>query len=120
MPRTVLATTALPTPAGYASTGLDVTTPAAAADVANGNAAAHNGKTLLIAQNTGGATHHVTVTSASDPYNRVGDIAADAVLAGAVKIYGPFPSNGWKQSTDGNLYFAADDASVKFTIVPLP
>ncbi len=122
MAKTVLTTgvLTLPAPAGYASTGLDVTTPAQAADVSNGNAAPNNGKLLLVAFNSGGVSYTVTVSSAPDPYNRSSDITADTVLAGQTKIYGPFPSLGWKQAADGMLYFSASNAAIKFSVVPLP
>lgn len=118
MAKTTIAATVGPAP--YASTGVSISAAEAAADVANGNQTPLNGRVLLIAHNTdAGAPHNVTVNSVADSFNRLGDITNDAVAASAFKVYGPFPAAGWKQTADGMLYFSADNALIKFTVLLL-
>jgi hypothetical protein len=114
MPRTALTKTTAP--GGYASAGVAVTM--TAADVANGNSAVASNNDLVVAHNTGAGAHAVTMTSAADPFGRLGTITSESIAAGAIRIYGPFPVSGWAQ-TDGLLYFAADHAEVKFGIIKL-
>lgn len=92
-----------------------------AADVANQNAAAFSGTTarlLVIAQNTDATPRNVTITSAPDGLNRTGDITTYSLAAAGIAVFGPFERNGWQQS-DLNLYFSADNALVKFIVIPL-
>ena len=119
MARTTIAPIAGPGP--YATSGVEIQAAATAADVANGNTTPHGGRgLLLIAFNTDGANpHHVTVTSTPDERGRTGDVTADTVAASSAKVYGPFPTNGWKQATDGGLYFSADSATVHFAVIQL-
>jgi hypothetical protein len=118
MPRTTI--TPITAPGQYPTTGTDALF--IAADVGNGNQALLNGKTLLIAYNSDmqspAVSHSVTVTSYLDAQNRLGDIT-DSIPEGHMRIYGPFPNLGWKQP-DGNLYFSADNATVKFLVIALP
>lgn len=111
---TITKTTA---PGSYASAGVALVL--TAADVANMNQVAAQGNDLVIAQNTDASGHTVTITSAPDPFGRSGNIAAEAIAAGAIRIYGPFKLDGWIQ-TDGFLYFQADNALVKLAVVKLP
>jgi len=60
----------------------------------------------------------VTITSAVDPFGRLGTITSESIAAGAIRIYGPLPVSGWMQ-TDGKLYFSSDHAEVKFGIIKL-
>jgi hypothetical protein len=112
-PTTLTKTTA---PGAYAAAGGAVTM--TAADVANGNRFVPSGKDLIIAHNTGVAERHVTVTSVVDEMNRLGTIAAEAIAAGAIRIYGPLPVDGW--ASGGYILCSADNAEVKFGIVTLP
>ncbi len=114
MPRTALTKTTAP--GGYASAGVAVAM--TAADVANLNSATAEGNDLIIVHNTGAGAHAWTMTSAIDPFGRLGTIASESIAAGAIRIFGPIPINGWMQ-TDGKLYFSADHAEVKFGIIKL-
>lgn len=77
------------------------------------------GKTVVIAHNTDSGAHTVTFTSVADAQNRTGDITAYSLAAGHVRAFGPFLSAGWVQ--DGTqLWFAANDATVKFIVLTLP
>ena len=115
MPRTLLTKTSAP--GGYAAAGVSLTM--AAADVGNLNAFQAAGTDLIVAQNTGGVGYTVTVTSAPDPFGRTKDIATEAIAAGEIRIFGPFPQSGWMQ-TDGRVYLQASNAAVKFGIIQLP
>lgn len=88
------------------------------ADVGNGNRVYSTGKELVLARNTGASPVTVTITSATDPFNRSGDIA-EAIAAGAVKAFGPFPQTGWRQA-DGYLYLSAPSIDIEFVVVVLP
>ena len=114
MPRTALTKTTAP--GGYASAGIAVTM--TAADVANLNSAAASGNDLIVVHNTGAGAHAWTMTSAVDPFGRLGTITSESIAAGAIRIFGPIPINGWMQ-TDSLLYFSADHAEVKFGIIRL-
>ena len=88
-----------------------------AADASNNNLAPFpgNGALILVAQNTHASTPYtITVTSAADEFGRTGDITTYSLAAGDI-VPLLIPANGWKQS-DGNLYFQASNASVKFAI----
>lgn len=115
MPRTLLTKTSAP--GGYAAAGVAVTM--TAADIANLNAFTAAGTDLIVAQNTGGSTYTVTVTSAPDPFGRLGTIATENIAAGEVRVFGPLPQSGWMQ-TDGRVYLQASNAAVKFGIIQLP
>lgn len=91
-----------------------------AADTVNFNQAAFgaSNRLLVLWQNTSGATPYtVTLTSSPDDYGRSGDITTyqlDANDVGGMIVQ----QTGWKQS-DGNLYFQASNAAVKFAIIRL-
>lgn len=120
MPRTTIAGTVLisPYPAlPLTADSADVTY--TAADVANGNQAAFGnaGKVALLAFNSGGVGYTVTVTSAIDGFNRTGDITNYALGVGETAMF-PLERPGWRQP-DGMLYFSANNAAVKFALVPI-
>lgn len=89
-----------------------------AADVANGNRFKLNGDQILLARNTGVGARTVTISSAPDPWGRVGDVTALSIAAGATVMFSKFNPQGWRQS-DGYLNFAAEHAEVLFAIVDL-
>ncbi|MCL4528670.1 MAG: hypothetical protein M1282_04580 [Chloroflexi bacterium] len=92
----------------------------AAADITNKNSCVATGNDLIIAYNSGLSPYTVTITSAASPNTkRTGDITTYSIAAGAISVFGPFSKNGWMQ-TDGNLYFEANNAAVKFAVVALP
>lgn len=111
-PTTLTKTTA---PGRYASAGVAVTM--TAADVANGNRFLASGNDLVIAQNTGAVPRAVTISSVVDEMNRLGDITSEAIAAGAIRVYGPFPADGWADG--GYILCSADNAEVKFGVVKL-
>ena len=78
-----------------------------------------SGKTVVIAENTDTGAHTVTFTSVPDNQNRPGDITAYSIAAGVVAIFGPFATLGWNQA-GGQLWFQANDATVKFAVITLP
>lgn len=76
------------------------------------------GKEIVIARNSGASSRTITITSVA--YNgRTGNITAESIAAGAVRVFGPFDINGWRQ-TDGNLYLEANHAEVLFAVLTLP
>lgn len=90
-----------------------------AADVANGNQFVPTGNELVIAHNSGASPYTVTITSVAAGNNRTGDITTYSLAAGDYAVFGPFRREGWLQS-DGYIYLAASNASVKFGIITLP
>jgi len=112
-PTTLTKTTA---PGAYAAAGVAVTM--TAADVGAGNQFVASGKDLIIAQNTGAVERHVTISSVNDEMNRKGDITSEAIAAGAIQAYGPYPRDGWE--TGGYILCSADHAEVKFGVIALP
>lgn len=105
-------------PGAYAAAGVAVTM--AAADVGAGNHFVSTGKELVIARNSGAGGHTITITSGLDELNRTGTITAEAIAAGAIRIYGPFPQEGWTATGTRNILISADDAEVLFGVVTLP
>jgi len=92
----------------------------AAADVSNKNQFVASSRDLVIAHNTGGSAHTVTVTSVDDPhYGREGDIDAYSIGAGEIAILGPFRRPGWVQN-DGYVYLEANHAEIEFGVAILP
>lgn len=89
-----------------------------AADTGNSNMFVATGKDLLIVRNTDASDHTFTVTSTPDAIGRTKDITTETVAAGTFRIVGPLEVTGWIQ-TDGNIYLAANSATVKFGIVAL-
>lgn len=113
MARTVLQPT-IPDEAAVALT-------ATAADTVNQNRTPFTGREIIIAHNSHATTGYtVTITSAADKRGRLGHITGDAIAAGAKRIYGPFPADGWKQPSDGHLWFEANNASVLFSVIRIP
>lgn len=73
-----------------------------------------NGKTYVIAHNTGAGARTLTITSSVDTFNRLGPITAYSIAAGGISIpFGPFTQVGWGNvGTDitlTNPSAAADD-----------
>lgn len=115
MPRTLLTKTTAP--GAIANAGVSVTM--TAADTSNLNAFTAAATDLVVAQNTGGSTYTVTITSAPDAMGRTRDIATENIAAGEIRVFGPFTQYGWMQ-TDGRIYLQASNAAVKFGIIQLP
>ncbi len=116
MSRALITPTVAPGP--YAAAGIALNLQAS--DAGNHNYAPSTGRDLIVAYNTEVSTvRHVTINAAPDTFGRSVDIATEAIAAGAVRVWGPFPALGWKQA-DGSLYFTSDNASVKFAVIQLP
>ncbi len=113
MTRTLLTPVSLP--GGYAL--VPATLPFVSGDVANGNAFAHTGQEILIAQNTDVAAKTITVTSKADPtYGRTGHISAYSIPAGEFRVFQKFPIKGWRQ-TDNRIYVDVSHANVKLAVI---
>lgn len=63
---------------------------------------------ILLAFNTGAGAHNVTLVGTADYQGRVAN-SSQAVGAGALAVFGPLKSSGWKQ-TDGKVHVDTDDA----------
>lgn len=115
MARTALTKTTIPSP--YAGAGVAITM--TAADTSNQNSFPLTGREIVIAWNSGATSRTVTVTSVDDRYGRQENISAEAIAAGAIRVYGVgLALEGWQQ-TDGNLYLEASNAEVKFGVLKL-
>lgn len=81
-------------------------------------------RTCLLAINTHASTAYtVTVTSVADVNGRTGDLGPYTMQAGEIARWGPFDTAGWAQVTGddvGALYFAANNAAIKFAVLELP
>lgn len=96
---------------------LDVTF--TAADVANGNMYAANGREILLVLNSDGVNPYTfTVASVADPYGRTSDITTYSLAAGEYAAV-PLPVVGFRQ-TDGNVNINGSNAAIKFAILRLP
>lgn len=115
MPRTNLNKTAAPA-SPYSGGGVALTM--VAADAVNKNQFAASGNDLVIAHNAGASPATVTIKSVADPFGRVGDINAESIAAGAIRIYNLRGLVGWQQS-DGNIYLEASSSDVKFGVLVL-
>lgn len=106
-----------PFPAGGAVSAGALKVNFAAADVSNHNKSSFTGKEILLVWNTDTGAHNLTLTSAPDEHGRSSDIASYSIPAGEVHAFS-FRGGavGWQQS-DGNVYYQADDVSVKFAVI---
>lgn len=100
----------------YTANAADLTM--TAADVSNKEQVTATGNELIIAHNTGASTYTITISSVVDEQGRTGDISAYSLGAGEYAVFGPFGTEGWRQ-TDGKLYFEASNVAVKFGVVRL-
>ena len=87
-----------------------------AGDDVDGNETPCTGSELLVVVNPGASPYTVSITAAPDEIGRAGSISAYSVPAGENHIFGPFPTNGWKQ-TDGMLYVDVSDATLEIGIL---
>lgn len=105
-------------PGSYPADG--VTATQGAADVANKNDFIMTGDDLLLAYNAGVGSSTVTINSVANERGRTKDITAEAIAAGAVRVYGPFKQKaGWMQA-GGVAHLEAAAADVKFVVLKLP
>lgn len=89
-----------------------------AANTSDKNDFTPSGDDLILAWNAGATPYTITITSAPDPQNRTGDIAAYSIAAGAIAAF-RVRTMGWVQA-DGKVYLEANNADVKFGILTLP
>ena len=102
----------------YSANAADLTM--TAADAANFEQVAHTGKELIIAHNTGAGARTITIESiASGTLGRSGDITTYSIGAGEIAVFGPFQSDGWRQS-GSLLHFKAEHAEVELAVVTFP
>ncbi len=102
-------------PGGYDADGAILTW--TVADPTNDHKTTWTGREIIMAWNTSADTAYaVIVTSVADvPAGRTGD-ATKSIPFGEMRMFGPFNANGWRQS-DGQLYFEAANAAVKFAVL---
>lgn len=106
-------------PGGYDVLGAALTY--TAADASNKEQFVSTGKELVIARNSnaGSTARTVTINSVANAKHRTGNVNAVSIAAGASRIFGPFPKNGWVQS-NGMIYMEASNAEVLWAVVVLP
>lgn len=92
-----------------------------AGDASLGNQVDCTGKELLIVQNTAVAPGTVTIGGKADEYGRTGTIAAYSLGAGEFAIFGPFPTDAFKQvSPAGKLIIDVSAATMLLAVVRVP
>lgn len=89
-----------------------------AADIVNYEEVTLTGNELVIAHNTDAGAQTVTISSVVDDMGRTGDISTYSLAADDYAVFGPFGTEGWRQS-DGKLYFQASAVTVKLGVVKL-
>ena len=104
-------------PGGYASAGVTVTM--AAADIVNKNRFVASGNDLVVAYNSSVGALTVTIESSDDERGREEDITAEAIAAGAMRVFGPFKNLGWRQSGLSYLHLEASAADVLLGVIQL-
>lgn len=74
--------------------------------------------TLVIAQNTGGVTYWVTITSeGTSKTGRTGHVTQQALVAGEIRMFRLVP-DGWADSS-GNVNIDVENVAVKWGIIVL-
>jgi len=89
-----------------------------AADTVNKNQFSASGNDLVIAHNVGASPATITIKSVADPFGRLGDVNAESIAAGTIRVYNLRGLVGWQQS-DGNIYLEASSSDVKFGVLVL-
>lgn len=112
MARQTLTKTTAPGPNPTAGVAVTMT----AEDASNHSQFAWTGAEILIIHNTDSGSHTWTLTSVADPFGRSGDITTETIAAGAIRVVDCLSSLGWRQ-TNGMVYLAANDATVKFGVI---
>jgi hypothetical protein len=91
-----------------------------AADTTNLNQFAATGTEVLLVQNTDAASQTITLTTKPDGFGRSADIATYSLAASTFAVFNfRNASQGWVQA-DGNIYFQASTATVKFAVIRVP
>lgn len=90
-----------------------------AADTTGNTVVMSTGKCLLLFRNSGASTRTIAVTSSVDPYNRLANIAATNIGAGAI-FARVFEARGWEQTLGGkDLAFVCNHAEVLVAAIAL-
>jgi len=88
-----------------------------AADIVNQNSFAAAGNEVLIVQNTDVGSQTITLTTRPDNFGRSSDISTYSLGASTFAAFNFHnANNGWVQA-DGNVYFQASSANVKFAVL---
>lgn len=88
-----------------------------AADAVNLNQFLANGNEILLVWNTDVSSQTITLTSRTDSFGRSGDVSAYSMATNTVHAFNfRNASSGWVQA-DGNVYFQASSANVKFAVI---
>jgi hypothetical protein len=118
MARTALTANLLkgPFPSSVNAGDLDLTW--TVADPTNKNAVPASGRDIILFWNTDTVSHNINISSAPDSRNRKGDIGPYSLGASKIGHFQVTDTVGWVQS-DGNLYFDADSALVKYAVLKL-
>lgn len=89
-----------------------------AADVANGNSVANDGRTIVLAHNTNAAatprTATITVTGTIDGFAPAARTVS--IAAGATKTLGPYEVGNYSST----LQISGDNAELKFLAIRIP
>ncbi len=92
---------------------------AAGADYAAGMGFTHTGREIILVHNANVGTQKITVVSVPDDKKRTGDITEYSMAAGEYAVFGPFPIEGWRQ-TSGLLHLLASATDVEVAVLRLP
>ena len=104
---------------GVTALGADVTF--VAGDISVGNQVDCTGKELLLVYNTATGGGTVTISGKADQYGRTGNITAYAVAAGFISVFGPFPTDAFRQTTpSGKLLVDVSAVTMKLAVLRLP
>jgi hypothetical protein len=98
----------------------DLALPFTAADTVNLNQFAATGTEVLLVNNTDVGSQTITLTSRPDAFGRSADITTYSMPTGTFAWFNfRNANNGWIQA-DGNIYFQASSANVKFAVLRIP
>lgn len=100
------------------ATDADFVFVASGADFADGFGFANTGKQILVIRNDNAGAQTVTISSVADDKNRTGDITAYSIGIGLYSILGPFPVDGWSQ-TSKQVHGAVSAADLMIAVLTL-
>ncbi len=88
-----------------------------AADASNKEQTLCTGREIIVARNSGVTTRSVTITSKADSRTgRTGDVTT-TLTSGQTKMFGPFDPDGFRQASDGMVYFEAAHAEILWHVI---
>ena len=92
-----------------------------AADTVNFNSFVASGREIVIVYNSAASAGTVTINSVADQLGRTADITAYSIPATSYAFFGPFPLNGWAQTTvPKTINLQGSAATITFAVVQLP